>query len=124
MTVAFRNDQNTAGADLVGVRLNLLDLATSSDTTGGSLGSAFDNVTNAHDLTLSALLEPSQQALLFDGLTQVGGLVTADASGHVQWALTGVAAGLHDYAVYNPVELVPYRFDNNLASSHLDVKVL
>ena len=108
---------------MVAVRLNLLDLATASDTAGGNSGTAFDNVTSAHDLSISALLEPNQPALLFDGLVQVGS-ATADAGGKVNWSLTGVATGTHDYTVVNPTEMVPYRLDNDISASHLKVVVI
>jgi len=90
---------NQPNTDLITVRLNLLDLATSSDN--GS--SAVDNVTNLSSLSLNGQVRPSQAVKLMDSVnggsaTQVA-TGTADATGAVNFNLTGVSTGQHTYSL-------------------------
>jgi len=100
------------------VPLSLLDLAASTDTTGGSAGTAMDNITTSHVLTLNGLLQPNQVATLYDGSTQIG-TATADGNGLASWNLSSVASGSHHYTLTSPdtIQLVG-------VSSALDVTVL
>ena len=116
-------DANASGADLVAVRLNLLDLASASDSTGSGAGTAYDNVTASHVLDLGAWVQPNQSAQLYDGDTLVGS-ATADASGHANWHLDNVASGSHHYTLHDAAEQVPIQLVGSVAASSLDVTVL
>ena len=116
-------DGNALGADLVAVRLNLLDLSTASDSTGSGAGTAYDNITASHVLDLAAWLQPNQSAQLFDGYMLVG-TATADASGHASWHLADVASGSHHYTLRDASEQVPIQLVGSVAASSLEVMVL
>lgn len=116
-------DNNTSGNDLVGIRLNLLDLATGSDTGGGAAGTTYDNLTTATHLTINAQLGANQSALLYDGQTQIGS-ATANGSGVATWDLNGVALGVHHYTLVDAAEQIPIQLLGSVAASSLDVTVV
>ena len=111
-------DADTAGMDLVGVRLNVLDLANASDT-----GNAYDNRTSAHDLTITAMLAPNSSAILRDGNTLLGS-ATANAEGVATWTLSNVSSGEHRYSLLDGTEQVPIQLVGSVAASVLDVTVI
>jgi hypothetical protein len=116
-------DNNTSGGDLVGVRLNLLDLATVSDTVTGSAGSAYDNITTSSSLTITAQLASGQSAELYDGLN-LAGTATADTNGVASWSLAGVSSGVHHFTLVDGTEQIPILLIGNHQASQLDVTVL
>ena len=116
-------DGNTSGTDLVAVRLNLIDLATASDTSDTGAGTAYDNITRSHALDLVAWLQPNQSAQLYDG-DQLVGTAVADASGHASWHLDNVSSGSHHYTLHDANEQVPIQIAGSVAASFLDVTVL
>ena len=120
---AVLTDNNGAGGDIVAVRLNLLDLATASDTSGSGAGTSFDNITASHALTLNALLNPSQSAQLLDN-GQLIGTATADSMGQASWTLQNVASGTHSYSLQDSTEQVPLTLGGSAAMSTLKVTVL
>ena len=82
--------------DLVSVRLNLLDLNSNSDTGLSNV----DNITSARDLLLHGLVAPNQFVQLFDEWSEkVVATGTANAHGQVDFNLTNVSEGLHNYSL-------------------------
>ena len=123
-------DSATSSPDLVGVRLNLLDLYTSSDTAGGSAGTSFDNITASKSLNLSALIGAGNQGDLMELIGQDFVLVassstqTADSSGQASWSISNVSSGQHTYAIFDPTQGVQYILDQAQTASRLAVTVL
>jgi hypothetical protein len=85
-----------ASNDLISVRLNLLDLNSNSDTGLSNV----DNITSATNLLLHGLVAPNQFVQLFDEWSEkVVATGTANAHGQVDFNLTNVSEGLHNYSL-------------------------
>jgi hypothetical protein len=120
-------DTATAGTDLVAVRLNLIDLANSSDT-GATLTRpylAYDNVTSSHSLTLNAQVKPGEAVQLYDnGVAVSGATATGDSLGNVAFNLTGVADGDHIYTLFDTASNTPITLSQgDLVSGAAKLKV-
>ena len=104
---------------------SLLDLATASDTAGGSAGTDHDNITQSTQLHLSAVLASwaNKDVWLMDQGKLVG-RATADAAGALSWQVTGASTGDHLYSLLDPVHQVRILGDTGIAGSELLVRVI
>ena len=99
------------GTQLILARLNLLDLASASDT--GS--SATDNLTNSTSLNLTAAVSPNQTVKVVDSYfngtstvtTTLATVYTADANGTVAINSLAAAAGRHTFSLIDATSNSP-----------------
>jgi hypothetical protein len=95
-TGSAMSDASNTTADLVAIRLSLLDLVTAYDT--GS--DVYDNRTTATNYDLNGYVKANQSVILKDNGTNAA-TATANADGVVSFSLTGVASGTHNYTLYD-----------------------
>jgi hypothetical protein len=119
--VGSLTDTNGSGTDLLASRLNLLDLKTSDDTT--ETGTATDNVTTKNSFVLNSVAVPGRSVQLLDNGSVVA-TQTAPASGLVNWSLTGVAIGDHNYSLQDALEGVPLKPSLSAGAAGLKVTVI
>jgi Ca2+-binding RTX toxin-like protein/methionine-rich copper-binding protein CopC len=124
----FVIDSNGAAVpDLIALRLNLLDLDTSSDSLGASAIDTiqYDNITSARDLKITASLPASSSAILYDNGVQLpNSEAISDAMGVAVWNLSGVSIGSHVYTIYDPTYKKQILLDGSIAASRLNVTVI
>jgi hypothetical protein len=103
----------------------MLDLATASDTSGGSAGTDHDNITQSTQLNLSAVLASwaNKEVWLMDQ-GKLAARATADAMGALAWQISGASTGDHVYSLLDPVHQVRILGDTGIAGSELLVRVI
>ena len=88
---------------MMATRLNVLDLATASDTVTSASGTVYDNITAATSLTLNAVVTANLSVKLYETIsgveTAIGDFVTSDAAGLATFNVTGISTGAHTYFV-------------------------
>jgi hypothetical protein len=107
--------------DVVSVRLNLLDLDTACDTGTSSV----DNVTSQTNLLLHGLVAPNQTVSLYDEWSEkVVATATANAHGQVDFNLSNVGEGLHNYSLLDAANNTLTMALGLSSGSHLMVTVI
>ena len=114
-------DPNGAGTDLLATRFNLLDLNTSDDST--ETGTATDNITTRTNFTLNSIALPGRSVQLLDNGSVVS-TQTTPASGLVNWSLSNVTIGEHNYSLQDTLEGVPLKPTNAAGAAGLKVTVI
>uniref|UniRef100_UPI0038B6B380 beta strand repeat-containing protein n=1 Tax=Limnohabitans sp. TaxID=1907725 RepID=UPI0038B6B380 len=101
-TATFTGTSSTPQV-MISTRLNVLDLATASDTVTSASGTVYDNITTATSFTLNAVVTANLSVKLYETIngveTAIGGFVTSDAAGLATFTVTGCSIGAHTYFV-------------------------